>query len=48
MQDHTEKLRVGAKAPEFTLHAANRDGEFTLTGLLEGGAVILEFLRGTW
>jgi peroxiredoxin len=48
MQDHTEKLRVGAKAPEFTLRAANREGEFTLTSLVAGGALTLEFLRGTW
>ena len=48
MQDHTETLRVGAKAPEFTLFAANRQGEFTLTALVATGALILEFLRGTW
>ncbi len=48
MQDHTETLQAGAKAPDFQLRAANRDGEFTLGGLLSGGVLILEFLRGTW
>lgn len=48
MQDHTETLCVGAKAPEFTLPAANRPSEFTLTALAASGALILEFLRGTW
>jgi peroxiredoxin len=48
MQDHTDTLQLGSKAPEFTLPAANRDGEFTLTGLIGRGALVLEFLRGTW
>jgi peroxiredoxin len=48
MQDHTETLQVGSKAPDFTLAAANRDGELTLNGLLAKGALIVEFLRGTW
>jgi hypothetical protein len=48
MQDHTETLQVGSKAPDFCLKAANRDGEFTLNGLLVWGALIVEFLRGTW
>ncbi len=48
MQDHTETLRMGSRAPDFTLSAANRPGSFSLSGLLEGGALILEFLRGTW
>jgi hypothetical protein len=47
-------LRVGDRAPEFTLAAANCFGEaggpqkFSLSQLLQGGAVLLEFLRGTW
>jgi peroxiredoxin len=48
MQDYTETLRVGSKAPDFSLLAANREGEFTLMGLLGSGILILEFLRGTW
>ncbi len=48
MQDYTATLRVGARAPEFKLRAANRQGEFSLGVLLTGGALILEFLRGTW
>jgi hypothetical protein len=46
--DHTDNLQVGAIAPDFALSAANRDGEFTLTRLVGAGALILEFLRGTW
>jgi peroxiredoxin len=48
MQDHTETLQVGSRAPDFTLKAANREVEFSLAGLLAGGTLILEFLRGTW
>ena len=48
VQDRTETLEIGARAPEFSLGAANREGTFTLGGLLAGGALILEFLRGTW
>jgi peroxiredoxin len=48
MQSRTETLAIGARAPDFTLRAANRDGEFTLQGFLERGALIFEFLRGTW
>ena len=48
MQDHTETLRVGSKAPDFSLQAANREGAFTLSALLADGILILEFLRGTW
>jgi len=48
MQDHTETLSVGSRAPEFILPAANQDGEFSLSDLLRQGPVILEFLRGTW
>jgi hypothetical protein len=48
MQDHTETLRIGSKARDFSLKAANRPDEFTLTGLLASGILILEFLRGTW
>jgi hypothetical protein len=48
MQDRTETLQIGSRAPEFSLHAANREGEFTLQSLLSAGNLILEFLRGTW
>ena len=44
----TETLKVGDRAPEFELSAANRDGAISLKQLLERGPVILEFLRGTW
>jgi hypothetical protein len=46
--NHTETLEVGSRAPDFALGAANREGTFTLGGLLTGGPLILEFLRGTW
>lgn len=48
MLDHTETLKVGARAPEFSLEAANRDGILTLSGFLKRAPLILEFMRGTW
>jgi hypothetical protein len=48
MQNSTETLGIGSRAPEFSLAAANREGTFSLSGLLSGGTLILEFLRGTW
>ncbi len=48
MQSRTETLEFGARAPDFSLGAANREGMFSLSGLLERGPLILEFLRGTW
>lgn len=48
MRVHTETLTVGARAPEFTLEAANRDGLFTLSGFLRRAVLVVEFLRGTW
>jgi len=48
MQDHTETLTVGARAPEFRLAAANRSEMFSLSELLMQGTIVLEFLRGTW
>jgi len=48
MQSRTETLEIGSRAPEFSLKAANREGVFTLGGFLEHGALLLEFLRGTW
>jgi hypothetical protein len=46
--NRTDTLQTGARAPEFSLGAANREGTFTLSGLLAPGTLILEFLRGTW
>jgi len=48
VKDRTETLEIGARAPDFSLGAANREGIFTLRGLLAEGTLILEFLRGTW
>jgi len=48
MKNSTDTLEVGSRAPDFSLGAANRDGTFTLAGLLAQGPLILEFLRGTW
>jgi len=48
MLDHTETLKLGDRAPEFLLRAANRDGISSLSGALTRAVVILEFLRGTW
>ncbi len=48
MQERTETLEIGARAPDFSLGAANREGTFNLSGLLARSPLILEFLRGTW
>ncbi|MFZ0804266.1 MAG: hypothetical protein WBQ09_04245 [Terriglobales bacterium] len=49
MQNRTETLEIGSRAPEFSLPSANREGSiFTLSTLLENGPVVVEFLRGTW
>jgi hypothetical protein len=48
MKDRTETLEIRSLAPYFSLGAANREGTFTLDGLLAQGTLILEFLRGTW
>jgi len=48
MQDHTQTLAIGSRAPDFTLPAANRLGSFRLSEMLRQGPVIVEFLRGTW
>ncbi|MBZ5664717.1 MAG: hypothetical protein LAO30_08960 [Acidobacteriia bacterium] len=48
MRNRTETLEIGSRAPDFSLEAANREGIFTLAGLLQQGTLILEFLRGTW
>ena len=46
--NRTDTLTIGSRAPEFTLGAANREETFSLSKLLKGGTLILEFLRGTW
>jgi peroxiredoxin len=48
MPDFSSTLRLGDRAPDFTLPAANRPGNISLGDLLGAGPVIVEFLRGTW
>ena len=48
MKNRTETLEIGSRAPDFSLGAANREGTFTLDGLLSNGTLVPEFLRGTW
>jgi len=48
MQNITETLGIGSRAPEFKLSVANREGTLALSSLLGQGPVIVEFLRGTW
>jgi len=48
MQNITENLGIGSRAPEFKLSVANREGTLALSSLLGQGPVIVEFLRGTW
>ena len=48
MPGASQTLRIGDRAPEFTLAAANRSEVYSLPQVLARGPVILEFLRGTW
>lgn len=48
MKNVTETLRIGSRAPDFTLLPANQEGSISLPQLLSQGPLILEFLRGTW
>ncbi len=48
MARESSTLRLGDRAPDFTLVAANRPGTVSLSELLARGPVIVEFLRGTW
>jgi hypothetical protein len=48
MKNRTDTLDIGSRVPEFSLQAANREGTFTLAGMLAQGTLVLEFLRGTW
>jgi peroxiredoxin len=47
-KDTSDTLKIGDRAPDFTLSAANQPGHTTLQTLLQRGPVIVEFLRGTW
>ena len=44
----SDTLKVGDRAPDFSLSAANRSETFSLAEILEKGPAVLEFLRGTW
>lgn len=48
MQNITETLGIGSRAPEFRLGAANSSASQTLGEWTGKGPVVLEFLRGTW
>ena len=48
MARHSTTLNLGDRAPDFSLASANSMGEVSLRGLLAQGAVVVEFLRGTW
>ncbi|HEX3738976.1 MAG TPA: hypothetical protein VHV29_04545 [Terriglobales bacterium] len=48
MKNRTDNLTIGSVAPEFTLAAANREGQFSLRELISRGALVIEFTRGTW
>ncbi len=48
MLNSSETLKVGDRAPDFFLPAANRPGHLVLAELRAAGTVVLEFLRGTW
>lgn len=48
MQNTTETLGIGSRAPEFRLGDANGPRAISLSELVARGPVVLEFLRGTW
>jgi peroxiredoxin len=48
MKNTTETLGIGSRAPEFELKAAISEEICRLSQWTARGAVVLEFLRGTW
>ena len=48
MSDSSSTLKIGDRAPDFSLPAANRPETFALAQVLARGPAIVEFLRGTW
>ncbi|HWR15381.1 MAG TPA: hypothetical protein VN577_11160 [Terriglobales bacterium] len=48
MARESSTLKVGDRAPEFMLLAANMPQAISLRTVLESGPVVVEFLRGTW
>jgi peroxiredoxin len=48
VNNSTETLGIGSRAPEFRLSAANNSDIHTLAQWTARGPVVLEFLRGTW
>ena len=48
MKSASDTLKIGDRAPSFSLRAANREGDFSLEQYTSKGPVLLEFLRGTW
>ena len=46
-QDAAQRLRIGAKAPDFTLNDQNGN-KVNLYQLLKKGSVILKWYRGGW
>jgi hypothetical protein len=48
MQETSTTLRVGDRAPDFGLGAANSLAFYELKDVYKEGVVVLEFLRGTW
>jgi peroxiredoxin len=48
MLNATDTLKVGDRAPDFELSAANRGEKYSLNDLRKQGPVVVEFLRGTW
>jgi len=46
--DFSSTLRVGDRAPNFSLRAASDSAEYTLAQAIASGPAVIEFLRGTW
>src|SRR5690348_146289 len=48
VQNTTDTLGIGSRAPDFKLTAVNTSKIYSLSDLIADSPVILEFMRGTW
>lgn len=48
VQNTTDTLGIGSRAPDFRLTAVNTNKTYSLAELIADSPVILEFMRGTW
>jgi peroxiredoxin len=48
VQNTTDTLGIGSRAPDFRLTAVNSNQTYSLAELVADSPAILEFMRGTW